>query len=64
MQNGGIIRLRDPLRLIYSIGLQQKSNSEPLNPEPVNGYKQRHCRCDQLITQSPYKVVIWRIQSI
>ena len=50
MQNGGIIRLRAPLRLIYSIGLQQKSNSEPwspmappkagkpLNPEPMNGY--------------------------
>ncbi len=39
MQNSGIIRLRDPLKLIHSIGLQQKSNSEPLNPEPVNGYE-------------------------
>ena len=38
MQNGGIIRLRDPLKLIYSIRLKQKSNPEPLNPEPVNGY--------------------------
>ncbi len=35
---GGKLRLRDPMRLIHSIGLQQKSNSEPLNPEPVNGY--------------------------
>ena len=38
-QNGGIIRLRDPLKLIYSIRLKQKSNPEPLNPEPVNGYE-------------------------
>jgi len=38
MQNSGIIQLRDPLRLIYSIGLQQKSNSGPLNPEPMNSY--------------------------
>jgi len=37
-QNGGVIRLRDPLKLIYSIRLKQKSNPEPLNPEPVNGY--------------------------
>jgi hypothetical protein len=34
---GGIIRLREPLKLIYSIRLKQKSNPEPLNPEPVNG---------------------------
>ena len=38
-QNGGIIRLRDPLKLIYSIRRKQKSNPEPLNPEPVNGYE-------------------------
>ena len=29
--------MRDPLKLIYSIRLKQKSNPEPLNPEPVNG---------------------------
>jgi len=38
-QIGGIIRLRVPPRLIYSISLYQKRNVEPLNPEPVNGYK-------------------------
>ncbi len=31
--------MRDPMRFIYSIRLQQKSNPEPLNPEPVNGYE-------------------------
>ena len=48
MQKGGIIRLINPLRLIYSIGLQQKSNSEPLNPEPMNGYVKLNvpaCHC-------------------
>jgi hypothetical protein len=33
--NGGIIRLRDPLRF------QQKSNDEPMNPEPVNPHPWR-----------------------
>ena len=37
-QNGGIIQLRVPPRLIYSIRLYQKGNLEPLNPEPVNAY--------------------------
>jgi len=34
----GIIRLKDLLKLICAIALYQKSNSEPLNPEPLNGY--------------------------
>ncbi len=47
MQNGGIIRLGDPLRFICSIGLQQKSNFEPLNPEPVNGYNKYYVMLDE-----------------
>ena len=57
-QNGGIIRLIVPPKLIYSIRFHQKRNVEPLNPEPVNAYKNRFQVTQQIMNQSKACVVI------
>ena len=47
-QNGGIILLRDPRRLMDSLRFQQKSNAEPLNPEPAYS----NCFWDRILLYS------------